>query len=152
MGEVAQIFLSHSQEDAFEANLFQWCIERLLSDLNVRVWNYQRDQLGNQKNVGNSLREQVQTSRAMIFLVSQFTLESGATQWMELAYADAYAIPTFILLHHITYDDLKNSSKGVPPLILSSECKPAIRWQDLENELRSYCIEDRLQPGPHDIL
>jgi hypothetical protein len=76
-------------------------------------------------------------------LVSQFTLESGATQWMELAYADAFDVPTFVLMHHITFADLKSKS-GVPPLVLEGQCTPAIDWRSLENDVRSVL---RQQPG-----
>lgn len=69
-------------------------------------------------------------------LVSQFTLESGASQWMELAYADAFDVPTYVLLHHITFEDLKRTS-GVPPLILEGQCTPAIDWRSLDDDLRT---------------
>ena len=135
----AQIFLSYAGEDAFEASLLQRCIENLLGDIGVRVWTYRRDQAGDERNIGRSLKERVRESSVVIMLISQFTLSSGATQWMELAYADAFDIPTFVLLHHISFDDLTHSEKGVPPLIIEGQCTPAIDWQSLESELRRYC-------------
>ena len=74
----------------------------------------------------------------MIFLISNYTLNEGATQWMELAYADAFEIPTFVLLHHMTYEDLKQDN-NVPPLLMGSECKRAINWQSIESDLRRCC-------------
>lgn len=133
-----QIFLSHSNADAFEASLLQVCLENLLRDYNVNVWSYQRDQAGDEKNIGGSLKERVRDSVAVIMLVSQCTLESGATQWMELAYADAFDIPTFVLLHHITFEDVKGMS-GVPPLFLQRQCTSAIDWLSLEEEFRQCC-------------
>lgn len=134
-----QIFLSYAGEDAFEASLLQRCIERLLGDLNVRVWTYNRDQAGDERSIGRSLRERVRESSAVIMLVSQFTLTLGINQWMELAYADAFNIPTFVLLHHINFDDLKHSERGIPPLILEGQCTPAIDWLSLEGDLRRHC-------------
>jgi hypothetical protein len=131
-----QIFLSHADEDAFEAELLQAQLERSLSDLGVRVWSYKRDQAGDERNIGTSIRDQVRESKAVIMLVSQYTIESGATQWMELAYADAFGIPTFILMHHLTFEDLKRSS-GVPPLVLQGQSTPAVNWRSVEAELRT---------------
>jgi len=130
-----QIFLSHAGEDAFEAGLLQVQLENSLSDLGARVWSYKRDQAGDERNVGSSIRERVRESAAVIMLVSQYTLEAGATQWMELAYADAFDIPTFVLMHHITFDDLKRSS-GVPPLVLEGQSTQAVNWRSVEAELR----------------
>lgn len=130
-----QVFLSHADEDAFEAGLLQIQLETSLSDLGVRVWSYKRDQQGDERNIGSSIRERVCESAAVVMLVSQYTIESGAAQWMELAYADAFNIPTFILMHHITFDDLKRSS-GVPPLILQGQATAAVNWRSVETELR----------------
>lgn len=143
MNERPQIFLSYAGEDGFEAALLQEAIETLLGDLNVLVWTYERDQARDERHVGSSLRERVRGSMAAIILVSQFTLASGATQWMELAYADAFAVPTFILLHHITYDVLKASETGVPPLVLEGQCNPATSWRRLEADLRRCRIRPR---------
>src|SRR5437764_3322371 len=104
-----QIFLSHADEDAFEAELLQLQLENSLSDLDVRVWSYKRDQAGDERNIGSSIRERVRESAAVIMLVSQYTIGSGAAQWMELAYADAFSIPTFVMMHHMTFADLKRS-------------------------------------------
>lgn len=139
-----QIFLSYAGEDAFEASLLQRCIDDLLGDIGVRVWTYRRDQAGDERNIGSSLKERVRESYVVIMLVSQFTLSSGATQWMELAYADAFDIPTFVLLHHISFDDLTHSERDVPPLITEGQCTPASDRQSLESELRRYCdINDK---------
>jgi len=97
-----QIFLSYSGEDAFEAGLLQFALENLLSDLGAQVWTFQRDQQTCQKGIATSLKDKIRDSRAGVFLVSPFTLDYGATQWMELAYLDAYEVPTYILLHHVT--------------------------------------------------
>ena len=111
------IFLSHSSDDAFEACMLQFAFEELMKDLEVKVWAYRRDQNKDEREIAKSLKEQIKNSKATIFLVSPSTLDSNATQWMELAYSDAYGIPTFVLLHHLTYQELKNKTKGVPPLL-----------------------------------
>jgi hypothetical protein len=134
-----QIFLSHASENAFEANLLQMAIETLLRDLGVSVWTYQRDQAGDERNVGASLKERVRESVAAIMLISPETLRSGATQWMELAYADAFDVPTFVLLHHMTFESLTRRKKGVPPLVLAGHCTPAVEWRKLEQALRACC-------------
>ena len=54
----------------------------------------------------------------------------SGTQWMELAYADAFDKPVFILLHHMDFDDLAARSQGVPPLVLASQCSDAaLDWR-----------------------
>lgn len=136
-----QIFLSHASEDVFEATLLQSAIEKLLDDLKVAVWTYGRDQAPDERSIGASLRDRIKQCSAAIILISQFTLESGATQWMELAYADAFGIPTFILLHHLTFEDLKRADRGIPPLVLEGQCTPASEWKLLENGLR-HCFTD----------
>jgi hypothetical protein len=133
-----QFFLSYAGEDAFEAVLLKEAIEVLLHDIGVRVWAFGRDQARDQRSIGTSLKERVRESVAVIMLLSRFTLESGATQWMELAYADAYGIPAFILLHRLTYDELMGEA-GVPPLIRESQCTLAVEWRSLENGLRDCC-------------
>jgi hypothetical protein len=45
---------------------------------------------------------------------------------MELAYADAFEVKTFVLLHHLNFFDLKQRATGVPPLLLSSQCNSAM--------------------------
>ena len=136
-----EIFLSHADEDAFEAELLQAQLENSLSDLGVRVWSYKRDQAGDERSIGSSIREGVHESAAVILLISQYTLESGATQWMELAYADAFDIPTFVLMHHITFEDLKRSS-GVPPLVIEGQSTSAVNWRSIEADLRSKLTAD----------
>ncbi len=130
-----KIFLSYSGEDAFEASLLQFAYESLLKEKNVSVWTYQRDQSKHERDISGSLKEMVKKSKATIFLVSPTTLNSGAAQWMELAYSDAFEIPTFILLHHLSYQDLKNKEKGVPPLLLSGQCNHAVDWKSIKQEL-----------------
>jgi len=130
------IFLSHSNEDAFEACLLQYAFEVLMKDIGVKVWAYQRDQRKDEREISKSLKQRIKESRATIFFVSSYTLDSGATQWMELAYSDAFGIPTFVLLHHLTFQELKNREKGVPPLLLSRQCTQAIEWKLIEPELR----------------
>ena len=134
--ERKQIFISYSGHDAFEASLLQYAVENLLSDPSATAWTFQRDQALSEKDVAHSLKERVRDSVATIFLVSPTTLNSGAAQWMELAYADAFNVPTFILLHHLTYQELKGSDRGVPPLLLSSQCNSALEWKNIEGEIR----------------
>src|SRR5205807_2683822 len=83
-----------------------------------------------------SLKHRVRESAASIFLVSPDTLESGASQWMELAYADAFEVKTFILLHHLKFLDLKEKATGVPPLLLSSQCNSAMEWRNVVEDIR----------------
>lgn len=130
------IFLSYSGEDAFEASLLQFAFEVLMKDLEVRVWTYKRDQKKDEKDISKSLKKRIEKSHATIFLVSPSTFYDGATQWMELAYSDAFEIPTFILLHHLTYHELKNRGKGVPPLLLAGQCNESIEWKSIELRLR----------------
>ena len=134
-----QIFLSHASENGFEADLLQTVIETLLHDLDVKVWAYQRDQAGDERKVGESLKERIRESAAAILLISPETLRSGTTQWMELAYADAFDVPTFILLHRMTFESLRRRKSGVPPLLLAGHCTPAVEWRKLEQELRTCC-------------
>jgi hypothetical protein len=83
----------------------------MLADRNVTVWTYQRDQARDQRSIGKSLKDRVRESGATLFLVSPSTLEAGAAQWMELAYADAYDVPTFVILHHLTFVELKGRER-----------------------------------------
>lgn len=131
----------------FEAALLQGAIEALLRDLKVAVWTYGRDQAGDERSIGSSLRDRIKQCSAVVILVSQFTVESGATQWMELAYADAFGISTFILLHHLTFEDLKRTDRGVPPLVLEGQCTPAAEWKILENGLRRCCRDRNVDPS-----
>ncbi len=130
-----QIFISYSGHDKFEAELLQFVIETSLSNNNVSAWTFQRDQKRSEKEIANSLKIKVKESAATIFLVSPSTINSGATQWMELAYSDAFDIKTFILLHHISYNELKNNESGVPPLLLSSQCNDASDWKSVISEI-----------------
>ena len=66
---------------------------------------------------------------------------------MELAYADAFGIPAFILLHHLTFDELKRAEPGVPPLVLEGQCTLAVDWRSLEDGLRSCCVKDTPDQG-----
>ena len=138
-----QIFLSYSGEDAFETSLLQYAIEQRLKDVSAKVWTYHRDQRTDQRNVGRSLKERVRQSVAVIFLVSPATLNSGATQWMELAYADAFGVPTFILLHRVTFDRIKSRKRGVPPYLLASHCTEAAKWDSVVRGIRSRIVNAR---------
>jgi hypothetical protein len=42
----------------------------------------------------------------MVFVASPSTIRAGAAQWIELAYADAADVPTFVLLHRIACSKL----------------------------------------------
>jgi hypothetical protein len=130
-----QIFISYSSHDEFEASLLQFALENLLIPKGVSAWSYQWDQKTSEKEVAKSLEKQIKQSLATVFIVSPVTLESGATQWMELAYSDAYNIETFVLLHHLTYQELKSKERGVPPLLLSSQCNPAVNWRKVADEI-----------------
>lgn len=132
----AQVFLSHSEADRFEAELFQASLEIVFDDLGVEVWAYKRDQARDETNIGASLRNAIRASSALIFLLSPAT---GATQWMELAYADAYSVPTFILLHRTTFAQLRSAERGMPPLVGSSQCTPAVEWKTILEDLRGCC-------------
>lgn len=131
------VFISYSGDDSFEASLLQYALETLLASANVSAWTYQRDQSRSEKEIAKSLKEQVRTSRAVIFLVSPSTINGGAAQWMELAYADAYEVKTFVLLHHLDYKELKSKDQGVPPLLLASQCNDAHDWKMIVDELRT---------------
>lgn len=120
----------------------------MLADLDVIVWTYGRDQARDVRSIGASLKERLRESSAVVVLVSQFTLASGASQWVELAYADAFGLPTFILLHHVTFQQLKKAGKAVPSLVVEGQCTPAVDWQSLHNGLRRYCEKHaRLERG-----
>lgn len=139
-----QVFLSFSGDDSCEAGLLQFAIETQLADLGVAVWNFQRDQQPDERQVGQSLKEQVRASAAMIFLASPSTLKGGATQWMELAYADAWEVPTFVLLHRITYAKLRMKERGVPPFLTEGHCTPATLWQSVIQSLRQRLPSNRV--------
>src|SRR5690349_6983690 len=96
-----EIFLSYSGKNSFEASLLQFAVEQLLADLGAKVWTYDRDQGKSERQVANSLKCRVSKSTAVIFLASPSTFNSGAAQWMELAYADAFDVPIFVILHQM---------------------------------------------------
>lgn len=131
-----RIFLSYSGSDRFEAALLQEWLEQKFASTGVEVWTFERDQRRDESDISRSLKDTVRDSAAVVFLLSPFTIEAGAAQWMELAYADAFGVPTFILLHHLSYSDLLRTERGVPPLIRQSQCTPAIQWRGMEGDLR----------------
>jgi len=130
------VFLSYAGTDSVEASLLQFALETMLADLHVGIWTYERDQAKSERQIGKSLKLRVQQSAAVIFLASPSTFSSGAAQWMELAYADAFDIPIFVLLHHITFKNLKAMEEGVPPLLLEGQCNPAAEWKSVVAEIR----------------
>lgn len=132
----SEVFLSYSSDDAFEASLLQFAIEHILADLGVKVWAYQRDQAKSEREIAKSLKERVRRSSAAIFLISPSTVDTGATQWTELAYADAFEVVTFVILHHLTYQDLKTRERGVPPLLLQGQCNQSGDWRAVVTQLR----------------
>jgi hypothetical protein len=131
-----QVFISYAGRDAFEASLLQYAIESMLSSEGVEAWTFQRDQARSEKEVARSLKDRVRESCASIFLVSPDTLQSGATQWMELGYLDAFNVTTFVLLHHLTFGDLQQRTTGVPPLLLSSQCNSSDQWRIVIEDIR----------------
>ncbi len=126
-----------------EASLLQYALEKMLADEGVVAWTFQRDQARSEKEIARSLKDRVRESSASIFLVSPDTLESGASQWMELAYADAFDVKTFILLHHLKFFDLKQKATGVPPLLLSSQCNTAMEWKSVVEDIRKLLKEHK---------
>jgi len=138
---VNQIFLSYSGEDSFVASLLQFAGENILSSYKVNVWSYQRDQVTNERSIGKSLKHRVQESRATIFIVSPSTLNSGAAQWMELAYSDAFEVPTFVILSRITFLELKSQEKGVPPLLLEGQCSASSNWRQVVADTQEHLIK-----------
>src|SRR5262249_31762008 len=123
-----QVFISYAGHDAFEASLLQYAIEKELASEGVKAWTYQRDQERSETEVAVALKENIRNSIATIFLVSQSTIDRGAAQWMELAYSDAFGVKTFVLLHHLEFRDLQSKERGVPPLLLASQCNSARQW------------------------
>src|SRR5437660_11902182 len=136
-----QVFISYSGRDEFEASLLQFALEQMLQKEGVIAWTFQRDQARSEKEIALSLKNRVRESAASIFLVSPDTLESGASEWMELAYADAFDVRTFFLLHHLKFQDLKQRANGVPPLLLSSQCNSALEWKDVVEAIRKLLKE-----------
>jgi hypothetical protein len=135
--ERRQIFLSYSSDDSCEASLLVYVIESLLARAHVDVWTYQRDQARDTRSIATSLKDQVGRSQAMVFLASPSTLKIGAAQWMELAYADAALVPTYVLLHRISYSKLRMKERGAPPFITEGHCTPSVDWRRVVDELGS---------------
>lgn len=136
-----QVFISYSGHDEFEASLLQFALETLLEKNNVVAWTFQRDQNLSEQDIAQSIKERVKKSCAAIFIVSPATLKDGATQWMELAYADAFDVDTFILLHHLEYSELKSSKRGVPPFLLAGQCNSATEWRNIVENIRSLILD-----------
>lgn len=134
----SQVFLSYSGDDSCEASLLVFAIETLHAGRGLRVWTFQRDQTSDTRSVAASLKDQVRRSHAMVFLASPSTLKGGAAQWMELAYADAADVPTYVLLHRITYGKLKMKERGAPPFITEGHCTPAVAWRRVVDELDAH--------------
>lgn len=132
-----QIFISYAGHDAFEATLLQFAIETLLASEGVRAWTFQRDQSRSEKEIASALKKSVRESIATVFIVSPSTIEGGAVQWMELAYSDAFDVKTFVLLHHLDFNTLKNRERGVPPLLLASQCNSAMDWKSIIEDIRN---------------
>ena len=141
-----EIFLSYSGKDRFEASLLQFAIEQILEDLEVCVWTYERDQEKSERQIGKSLKERVHGSAAVIFPASPSTFSSGAAQWMELAYADAFDVPIFVLLHQMTFKTLKAMEEGVPPLLLEGQCNLAAEWQTVVAAIRDR-LDSQMKSG-----
>lgn len=142
----AQVFISYSGHDAFEASLLQYAVESLLEAQGVTAWTYQRDQSRSEREIATALKDSVRRSIATLFLVSPNTLEGGATQWMELAYADAFDVKTFVLLHHLDFKELKSRESGVPPLLLASQCNAAMQWRQIIDDLRLLATKEAPAP------
>ncbi|MCK9200849.1 MAG: hypothetical protein M0P59_14330 [Gallionella sp.] len=131
-----QVFISYAGHDAFEAELLQFAIETLLAPESVIAWTFQRDQSRSEKEIAAALKKSVRDSIATVFIVSPSTIDGGAAQWMELAYADAFDVKTFVLLHHLDYNDLKTRERGVPPLLLASQCNSTTDWKKIVEDIR----------------
>ena len=123
--------------------MLQFALETLLADENVEAWTYKRDQSHAERQVAKSLKERVKESVAVVFLVSPTTLDGGASQWMELAYADAFGIETFVLMHHLTYKELQARERGVPPLLLAGHCNPAVDWRNIASSIRESILRNQ---------
>ena len=137
--ETKQIFLSYSGEDECEAGLLQFALETLLASNAIHVWTYKRDQLASTR----SIKEQVRRSTALIFIASPNTVKGGATQWMELGYADAFNIQTYVLLHRITYAKLKMKERGAAPFLTEGQCSPLSSWRQIADELLIYLNQNQ---------
>ncbi len=138
---VKQVFLSYSSSDSCEASLLQFAYEQLLGQ--TKVWTYQRDQSLSARSIGASIKDQMKASTAAVFLASPSTLKAGATQWMELAYADAFDVPSYVLLHHVTYQELRSQEHGTPPLMIEGNCSPSIAWREVGDVLAGTLAESK---------
>ncbi len=136
-----QVFVSYSGRDEFEASLLQYAIESLLKEAGIVAWTYQRDQDRAEREVALGLKDAVRSSLAVIFLLSPHTVDGGAAQWMEFAYADAFGIRTFILLHRLEYQDLRARTSGIPPLLLASQCNSALEWRGVVSDIQTMIDE-----------
>lgn len=145
MTKDTQVFLSYSSEDIFEADLLQYVAENMLADLKVTLWAYHRDQARDQRSIAGGVRDMVRRSAAMIFLASRSTLDVGSTQWMELAYADAFGLPIFIILHRTTVPEIRTRLEHVPPLMLEANCNPSHEWRQVVSAVRSRLTVPRVR-------
>lgn len=136
-----QVFISYSGHDEFEASLFQFALETILKPEQVTGWTFQRDQSRSEKEIAATLKKSVKESIATVFIVSPTTIESGAAQWMELAYSDAFEVKTFVLLHHLDYAAIKSNDRGVPPLLLAAQCNAALQWKTIVEDIRNLVKE-----------
>lgn len=135
--EKAQVFISYAGHDAFEASLLQYALETLLEPEQVKAWTFQRDQRRSEKEIAAALKKSVRESIATVFILSPSTIDGGAAQWMELGYSDAFDVKTFVLLHHLDYNELKRKERGVPPFLLSSQCNSALEWKSIVEDIRN---------------
>ena len=131
----SHIFLSFAGDDTCEASLLQFAFETLLSSTQTKVWSYKRDQVASVRSVASSLKGEIQRSSALIFLASPSTLKGGAAQWMELAYADAFEVPIYVLLHRISYQKLRLKERGAPPFLTEGQCTIAEKWRDVATQI-----------------
>lgn len=136
VSDETQIFISYASQDAFEADLLQYVVESTLKEVNITAWTFHRDQNLSEKEIAESLKHQIKQSAALIILISPYTIEHGSTQWMELAYADSFDIKIYIMLHHLTYQELKERKSGVPPFVFASQCNQSLEWRKIMNEIK----------------
>lgn len=135
MPEPAKIFLSFASPDRFEALLLKIVLRRVyLRAHRPSIWIYTHDQAPTTPNVPVSLKREVKSSDAFILLLSRSTLNRGSNQWMELAYADAYKKPTFVLLHRINYDVVKKH-RNTPVFLQPKHCTHSRDWKSMVPKL-----------------
>lgn len=58
-----QVLISYAGHDAFPASLLQYAIETLLAGEGVVAWTFQRDQAGDEREIAQSLKQQVSAPR-----------------------------------------------------------------------------------------